>query len=396
MKRPLAVLATHPIQYYSPWFAKLARALPLKVFYAHRQTPRGQALSGFGVGFEWDLPLLEGYDHRFLRNVATRPGLDSFDGCDTPEIGAILLRERFRALVLLGWNKKSYVQAGVAAWRTGTPLLVRVDSQLGKPRFGQIGETLKTLAYSAILPAAAGYLSPGQRTDAYLERYRVPPRRIHRLPHMVDVERFATGAEQARHSGAVAALRARHGVRADDVVFLYVGKMIEKKRPDLLLEGFARFQANRGPEAPRAHLWLVGSGPMEMQLRQRAAGLPCAFLGFVNQSEMPSMYASGDCLVLPSDHGETWGLVVNEAMACGVPAIVSEEAGCAHELVEEGATGWMMRRPEADHLARLMAEAEAGCRALDRDRLAATSRRFGYDVGSKRLLEILDTVIVHA
>jgi glycosyltransferase involved in cell wall biosynthesis len=385
---------THPIQYYSPWFANLSRRIPLKVFYAHRQDAQGQARAGFGVGFDWDVPLLEGYEHEFLRNVSGRPGLDSFWGCDTPDIGVILRRGRFGAALLFGWNKKSYLQGWRAARAAGIPVLVRLDSQLGKPRWGRVGQFAKSAIYSTVLPRAAEYLSPGRRTDEYLASYDVPPARIHRLPHMVDVERFGRSAANARSTGAAAALRARHGAAAGDFVYLFAGKMIEKKRPDLLLEAFRRVSATRLDDDRRIHLWMAGAGPMEEQLRAQAAGLSCTFLGFVNQSDLPCVYAAADCLVLPSDRGETWGLVVNEALACGTPAIVSEEAGCAPELVRNGETGWLMLRNDPEHLAELMANA-AVSRSLQRDSLSKFAAGFSFDSGSVRLLEILAALAPH-
>ena len=128
MKIKLAIVSTHPIQYYSPWFRHLAeqgeslsgslslsKAQPgnfsFEVFYAHRQTAKGQAEAGFGVEFEWDVPVLEGYPHRFLKNASRRPGTDWFGGCDCPEIGEILVREGFTHVLLIGWHKKVFWQA---------------------------------------------------------------------------------------------------------------------------------------------------------------------------------------------------------------------------------------------------------------------------------------------
>ena len=82
-----------------------------EVFYAHRQTAKGQSEAGFGVEFEWDVPVLEGYPHRFLKNISHRPGLDWFGGCDCPEIGEILVREGFTHVLLIGWHKKVFWQA---------------------------------------------------------------------------------------------------------------------------------------------------------------------------------------------------------------------------------------------------------------------------------------------
>ena len=84
---------------------------------------------------------------------------------------------------------------------------------------------------------------------------------------------------------------------------------------------------------------------MEGALREACGprGISCSFAGFLNQSEIPLAYAAADALVLPSDAGETWGLVVNEAMACGRPAIVSDRVGCREDLVLEGETGLSFR-----------------------------------------------------
>ena len=92
---------------------------------------------------------------------------------------------------------------------------------------------------------------------------------------------------------------------------------------------------------PSSHLLFVGAGALECSLRTAAAdsGISCSFAGFLNQTEIPNAYAATDCLVLPSDSGETWGLVVNEAMACGLPAIVSDRVGCREDLIVEGITG---------------------------------------------------------
>ena len=133
-RKRLGVLATHPIQYQAPLYRALAERVDLQVYFAHRQTPEGQAKAGFGVAFEWDVPLLDGYEHRFLENRAAEPDVSTFRGCNTPEIGRIIAEERFDAFLVNGWYTKSFWQAMAACWRTGTPLMVRGDSHLGTPR----------------------------------------------------------------------------------------------------------------------------------------------------------------------------------------------------------------------------------------------------------------------
>jgi glycosyltransferase involved in cell wall biosynthesis len=382
MSLRVAALLTHPVQYYSPWLARLAEATDLMVYYAHRQCGEGQAAAGFGVAFDWDVPLLEGYRHRFLENVATRPGLARFGGCDTPEIAPILRAERYDALLLFGWNKKSLMQGWLGALRSNTPVFVRLDSQYAAQR-SPLKRMLKRLIYPPLLSWSADYLSPGARTDDYLRRHGVAAARIYRLPHMIDTERFSAGAAAARISGSAETRRASWGAERGDFVFLYVGKLVPKKRPELLLAAF------RAAGLRAARLVFVGDGPLRAALETEADGDPRVhFAGFVNQAELPEVYAAADCLVLPSNAEETWGLVVNEAQACGLPAIVSVEAGSAPELIEDGRTGWTLRSPDPTALAALLRTA-ADARLAGADAIAARSAASSFAEGVRRMVEIV-------
>src|SRR5215475_12741030 len=120
----LAVLTSHPIQYYAPLFRALAQVVDLHVLFAHRASPAEQAKAGFGTPFEWDVDLTAGYAHSFLDNVARRPGTDHFLGCDTPDIFRHLRVGCFHALLLSGWHLKTYLQGTLAAKRLGIPIMV--------------------------------------------------------------------------------------------------------------------------------------------------------------------------------------------------------------------------------------------------------------------------------
>lgn len=120
------------------------------------------------------------------------------------------------------------------------------------------------------------------------------------------------------------------------------------------------------------HLLVVGDGELRQLAMAQAnrSRLPVTFAGFLNQSHMARAYTAADCLVLPSDHGETWGLVVNEAMACGLPAIVSDRVGCGQDLVVEGVTGFTFPFANVARLADLMTDC-----ALDPVRLGELGSR---------------------
>jgi glycosyltransferase involved in cell wall biosynthesis len=346
--RRVALIASHPVQYQAPWFRRLAEDVDLTVFFCHRQTAADQARAGFDVPFDWDVPLLDGYRHVWLRNIATQPGVDRWSGCDTPGIGLEIARGRFDACIVSGWYLKSYVQAMRACRRLHVPVLVRGDSQLVTPR-RLVTRLAKALPYRWLLQRIDGHLYVGQRNRDYLRHYGVPHDRLFFVPHFVDNDWFAAESAASREDGCAATMRSACGARPDTAVFLFAGKLVARKRATDFIDALGRVVA----EGLNVRGLIVGSGPDERSLRQRASNFAnhVAFTGFQNQSAMPACYGAADAIVLPSDGHETWGLVVNEAMATGLPAIVSDAAGCSVDLVEDGRTGFIFRMGDVDGLA---------------------------------------------
>ncbi|WP_158764404.1 glycosyltransferase family 4 protein [Terricaulis silvestris] len=304
----------------------------MTVYFAHKATPQQQAAAGFGTAFEWDVDILTGYAHEFLRNAALDPGTHHFLGCDTPGIGARLREGNFDALLVTGWNLKSYWQGILAAKRRGVPILVRGDSQLETPR-AAVTLAVKSIAYPPLLRLFDAALYVGQRNLAYWRRYHYPVQRLFFSPHCVDNFYFASRATQ--HSRNT--LRARLGIANLTPVALFAGKLLAFKRPQDLVSAAAQVRS----QGADLNVVFAGSGEQEGQLRAQAQqlGVPAHFIGFQNQSEMPAAYAASDVLVLPSSGEETWGLVANEALACARPIIVTEACGCAPDLAGDGTTG---------------------------------------------------------
>ena len=388
----LGILTSHPIQYQAPWFCELAKVVDLEVFFCHRQSAAEQGKAGFGVAFDWDVDLLSGYQHRFLENVSARPSVNRFSGCDTPEIREIISGKQkaesrnqrtergsgdfnfqlsafsvspFDAFIVTGWHLKSYWQAVRACRRAGVLVLVRGDSQLHTPR-SRLKRWVKELVYRPLLRQFDGFLVVGQRNREYLAHYGVPERKMFFVPHFVDNEWFGGKAEIVRKQRAE--IRKQWGADEETLVALFVGKFIPKKRPQDLLRALARSTSQPGradlpvgqdarQRVPTMLAVFVGSGELEKELRELAVreNLRVHFAGFKNQSELPRYYTAADVLVLPSDGGETWGLVVNEAMACGLPAIVSDAVGCAPDLIEEGKTGFTFLLGDGEALAERLA-----------------------------------------
>ena len=389
----LAIVASHPIQYQAPWFRALARVTDLTVFFCHRQDGAGQADAGFGVRFEWDVPLLDGYDHRWLENRARRPDVSQFRGCDTPEIAPLLRDRSFDACIVCGWYLKSYLQAIRACRKARVALFLRGDSQLATPRSALV-RAGKHLPYRWLLRRVDGHLYVGEANRQYLRHYGVAESQLFFVPHFVDNAFFGRIADEARETGAAAQIRESTGARAGSRLFVFAGKLIPKKRPADFLRALA---AARATGADLRGL-IVGSGPLGPDLERLAADLriPVVFAGFRNQTELPRYLAAADALVLPSDGRETWGLVVNEAMACGLPALVSRATGCAEDLIAEGSTGYTFDVGDVPALARAMLAAH---RRLEDDGLAfraavaSTIERYGINAAVQGTLEALDRTV---
>jgi glycosyltransferase involved in cell wall biosynthesis len=335
----LGILVTHPIQYYSPWFRHLAEIFNIEVFYAHRQDSRAQSEAGFEFEFEWDTPLLEGYSYRWLANASRNPGVNSFWGCDTPEIHDIIRNEGFDAFLVFGWYYKSALQAMTSCWENRLPILVRGDSQLMTPR-SLSRRILKWLPYRYFLPKLDAHLYVGKRNKEYLQYYGVPDEKLFFVPHFVDNDIFNKAVTNSVVEDMRPKIRKSLGIPLDGFVYIFAGKFITKKRPDDFVK--ACIQIMDSKDGGNIYSMLIGDGPMRSSLQSQASRKSdrIFFPGFRNQSEIPNFYCSSDAIVLPSNAGETWGLVINEAMASNLPAVVSDAVGCGPDLIDEGVTGF--------------------------------------------------------
>jgi glycosyltransferase involved in cell wall biosynthesis len=382
MTRPrIAIVASHPIQYHAPWFRALDTISDLDVFFAHRQTPQQQAGAGYGVQFDWDVDVLSGYRSEFLDNLSNAPSVDRFNGCDTPGVGARILERQRDAVVVLGWNLKSYWQAARASRRAGTPVLVRGDSQLNTPRPLWL-RIAKKLAYPHRLRAFDGFLPVGLRSREYLLHYGVSQSRCTICPHTIDVHRFGDDARRA--SEAVRRMRSELGLASGVRVALFVGRLLDWKRPADVIRAIS---LSRTRDMACA---FVGAGSSSDELARLAAelGVRAIFAGFRNQSELPRWYALADVLVLPSTGRETWGLVANESLASGTPVIASDQVGCAPDFARLGDCFRTYPCGKSDALARLLDEVPEKNEAIGSACRDAASR-FAPAVAARAVCEAL-------
>jgi len=338
---------THPIQYYAPWFRFIEATVPeidLTVHYCVTPTPEQQGV-GFEKPFLWDSSLLDGYKSVILRQPSRMVNVHSsaFFGVVVPEIASSLRRAEPDVALVPGWYSISLVAAAISAKMADIPVIYRGDSLPGAV-FGK-DSPIKRVRTRAMLGLFTHYLSVGQRNREYLRSYSIPDSQIFFSPHCVDNEFFARHAQRENRESE----RRKMGIGPERFVALFAGKIYKKKRASDLIEAAALM------EQP-VTLVFAGSGPHEGRCREQAAklGVDARFLGFKNQRELARLYGLVDCLVLPSA-GETWGLVVNEAFAAGIPCIVSDRVGCGPDLIQRGRTGYIVPYANAPALAGAMA-----------------------------------------
>jgi glycosyltransferase involved in cell wall biosynthesis len=328
----LAIVTSHPIQYQAALWRALAAdgRFPFEVWFLTPHAVQPSADREFGRTFAWDVDLLSGYPHRFLE-VEDGWRLDRFDGIRLRRPWAEELRARgATTLWLEGWRFRTLWSAAAAARRTGAALWLRGETHELGPRPRGPRAWARRMALSWLFRRADRFLHIGSANRRFYAGFGVSPPRLVPAPYAVDVARFAAAATRLRPERA--SQRRQWGIADHAFVVLFCGKLIGKKRP-LDLFAAARLAPRVGGRP--LHLLVVGDGELAPEVRTTLAAPgtpPGTMAGFLNQSEMPAAYVAADCLVLPSDQRETWGLVVNEALACGLPPIVSDHCGCAEDL----------------------------------------------------------------
>lgn len=399
MPRPrLAIVCSHPVQYYAPWFRHLAQNLraDLRVFYLWDNTrPDAPATDpGFARPIRWDTDLLSGYEHEFVPNRSPHPGTSRFGGLRNPDLPARLRAWRPDAVLIFGYGWRTHLALALT-WRA-CPLILRGDSHdLGRANQPGPRRLLRNLALRLLFTRFAAFACVGSATRRHYLARGVPASRIHLVPHCVDNAAFSPRA--ADSAEAAHAWRAELGIPPRHRLVLFLGKFVAKKRPDHLLRAFADLAP------PDATLALVGDGPLAPELRALASGRPnIVFAPFQNQSSIPRVLAAADLLVLPSQGPEeTWGLVVNEAMSAGLPCLVSDHVGCREDLVVENETGWSFPAGDQPALAAALARALAAMRDPARAaaiRAAARARveAFSYSRATAALQGVLDALAAPA
>lgn len=243
-----------------------------------------------------------------------------------------------QAIISVGWADRAYQQLLLLAHQRRIPVVLISDSrQRDEPR-----SAAKEWLKRQLLRGYSAALVAGQESRAYLEELGFPPAAIFQPWDVVDNAFFAQAASAAA---------------PQQPKFLCVSRLVAKKNHAGLLQAYATYQRQCGHWG----LQLVGSGPLEPAIRAQIAALPAParvqLLPFCQLEQLGRLYPQASAFVLASTTDQ-WGLVVNEAMAAGLPCLVSSACGCAVDFIEHGVSGWCFDPRVPSDLAEFMHQAE--------------------------------------
>jgi glycosyltransferase involved in cell wall biosynthesis len=352
----LAVIQTHPVQYQAPVYRVLQTefGIPVTAIYGSDFSVAGYHDEEFNQTFAWDTDLMSGYQPLFLSRVA-EGGARAFEEVSARGLERALRQVAPRATLVCGYSPRFHQLALYHAWRARRPILFRAETtDQAKPR--RLAKSwLRDRALRTIYSGCSRLLYVGQRSYEHYKRLGCPDTKLVFSPYCVDTSPFQS--DEASRARLRAASRAAMGIAANQTVALFSGKLSSRKGADLLIAAVQQLTAEQRED------WVVvfvGNGEdrnLLVELARRPPSIQVVFAGFHNQTQLSSFYHAADLLVLPSRHRETWGLVVNEALHHGLPAVVSQAVGCAPDLIRPAVTGEIFETGSVDGLARALGRA---------------------------------------
>ena len=326
------MVVSHPIQYHAPLYRRLAQSdvLGLQVHFLSRHGIAESYDPGFGQAVRFDVPLTEGFDHTWHRNLGPASQPSRFWGQVHPQIlgGRVLTGD---VILMHGYAQASMWMVAADARRRGVPYMLRGESRIDtEARLSPTRLAVKRATVGPLVRNAAVCLPIGAPNRDFYLSYGVPAGRLVDAPYSVDNSYFASRRTvvQSERSTRLAAL----GLDPSLPTVIFAGKMVPWKRPEDVLRAVSLL------ELP-INVLMVGSGDLLDELRDRYGSLPhVAFAGFLNQSELRDAYCLSDISILPSEF-EPWGLTVNESMASGCLPLASSAVGSADDLVRTTTDG---------------------------------------------------------
>lgn len=388
----LAIVISHPIQYMVPFFQRLAKepGIDVTLYYCWDFGVEKTYDPEFKKEVKWDIPLLEGYKYKFLKNYSGNPS-SGFWGQINPGIVPELAKGKYDAVLIFGWNSITNWIIFLATLFLPVKLFLRGESPMHQEAMKSVLKRfIKRIILWPLFKKTSAFLYIGEQNKIFYKNYGVPDKKLFFVPYAVDNDRLIAASEL--FAPRRKALRAQWGIPENAFTVIFAGKLFEKKRPFVLLRAYEKlFVSSVNAKKPLA-LIFMGDGEqremLESYTKEKGLG-GVHFVGFRNQTEMPEIYTMADLFVLPSGLGETWGLVTNEAMCFKLPVIVSDVVGCGKDLIVPGENGYIVPLDNVEKLAEAIAKIyesddskKFGIRSFER------IQGYSFSVGVKKVAAI--------
>ncbi len=326
--KKVAIISEIPVPYRSPMFEMLSREskCEIKVFYCAKTE----------YGRDWDLDFRQNYDFEILSGWSIPvKGKKLFSFKINPSIWIKLSEGNFDALFIAGYAHFTMLSAIAWSMFNQVPYVIMSESQHLTTR-SPFKRFVKKLLLQPVISNASAYLPTGTMSRDYLVSYGANKDKSFFFPNTPDIDRFQEKIKSLE--GEKKKIKENLALPSGKVI-LYIGRLIEVKGVDVLIRAFEKLK-KESPEN-NAVLLIAGDGPQRKELEKYVEDHHIAdvfFVGFVQLETLPELYSIADIFVLPSSY-EPWGVVVNEALACGLPVVTTTSVGAYPDLVKEDVNG---------------------------------------------------------
>ncbi len=332
-KYKLAVLTSHPIQYHSPMFKKMAEhpLIDLTVYFCWDFGSKENYDKDFGMKLKWDVPLLEGFNYKFLKNYSPKP-LSNFWGQINPEIIGELNANKYDTIFVFGWNSLTNWLVFLSKPFHEIPIILRGESNLNR-KMGFLKRFIKSLVLKNLFKGIDAFLYSYSLNKDFLKFYGAPEEKLFFYPCSVDNERFLNSKKTLVKKKA--SFKKELGLDSKTKVILFSGKLMAVKRPMDLLKAYELLAKSYKPKAKSLSLIFLGDGALRPEIENYAKekNLKNVIItGFKNQSELPKYYSIADIFAIPSEL-DISPKALNEAMLFNIPIVASSGVGTAIDFI---------------------------------------------------------------
>jgi len=329
--KSLAVITTHPQYYQVPIFQTITKKklFNLDVYYASSEGAKISNCNEFGRVIEWDTPLLK--DHNYFISKNQKKHISSFF-LSYFNLKKFLVKKNYNAILICGWNNIFYLKSFFLGLFFKIPLILRVETNNNR-NIPFIKKIIKYFLLFFYLRCFDYFLYIGKRNKNFYKSYNIPNNKLFYAPYSADSNFYFKKNTKLKFFEKTINPQKKK-------IILFVGKLIERKNPKAFLDLALTFK-----NSDDLLFILVGDGNLMSYCKNYIEDNKLQnikLVGFKNRKEIRDIYKISYLLVMPSKY-ETWGLVVNEAMACKLPAIVSNSCGCCDDLIKNNFTGFVYK-----------------------------------------------------